>query len=131
MLVMRTSESGTDALGQLVAPQQTVRLYNLAFAVNPLRFDRVEPRALLGQQTGDYPHPSFAEALLDFPVMRADPSTNLAAYVPKLALSQIRTNTFLPAASSLSEHHERKRVVIPLTGRPSTKRNHVSSSSGT
>jgi hypothetical protein len=50
MLVMRTSESGTDALGQLVAPQQTVRLYNLAFAVNPLRFDRVEPRALLGQQ---------------------------------------------------------------------------------
>jgi hypothetical protein len=48
MLVMRTSESGTDALGQLVAPQQTVRLYNLAFAVNPLRFDRVEPRALLG-----------------------------------------------------------------------------------
>jgi hypothetical protein len=131
MLVVRTSESGTDALGQLVAPQQTVRLYNLALAVNPLRFYRVEPRALLGQQTGDYPHSSFAEALLNFPVMRADPPTNLAAYVPTRVVSQIRTNTFLPAASSFSVHHERKRVVIPLTGRPSTKRNHVLSSSGT
>src|SRR5215210_3642680 len=45
------------------------------------------------------------------------------------ALSQIKTQTPLPAASSFSQHHERKRVVIPLTGRPSTKRSHTSSNS--
>src|SRR5215207_6531291 len=37
-------------------------------------------------------------------------------------LSQIRSHTFLPLAWSLPEHQERNRVVIPLTGRPSTKR---------
>src|SRR5215208_3454007 len=43
------------------------------------------------------------------------------------ALSQINTHTFLPVAASFSEHHERKRVVMPLTGLPSTKRSHTSS----
>src|SRR5215211_3906031 len=46
------------------------------------------------------------------------------------ALSQKRTMAFLPAASSFSAHHERKRVVMELTGLPSTNLSHVSSSSG-
>src|SRR3712207_5737779 len=37
------------------------------------------------------------------------------------ALSQIKSHTFLPTSASLSEHHSRKRVVMELTGRPSTK----------
>src|ERR671912_178146 len=47
----------------------------------------------------------------------------------QLALSQINTNTFLLMAASFWQHHSKKRVVIPLTGRPSTKRNHASLSS--
>src|SRR5215212_2851453 len=38
----------------------------------------------------------------------------------QLALSHTNTRTFLPAATSFSDNHERKRVVTPLTGRPST-----------
>src|SRR5215218_1166449 len=38
----------------------------------------------------------------------------------QLALSHTNTRTFLPAATSFSDDHERKRVVTPLTGRPST-----------
>src|SRR5215211_3660854 len=48
----------------------------------------------------------------------------------QLALSQMSSRTFLPRASSFSQHHERNCVIMLLTGRPSTKRSHVSSSCG-
>ena len=57
MLVVRTSEGRADSLGQLVGTEQTVDLNYLALAVNPFGLYCVEPRALLGQQTTDDPHP--------------------------------------------------------------------------
>jgi hypothetical protein len=44
----------------------------------------------------------------------------------QLAFSHTKTNTSLPRAESLSEHHAKKRVVIPLTERPATNLSHVS-----
>src|SRR5215211_4666578 len=81
MLVVRTSEGRADSLGQLVGTEQTVGLNYLALAVNPLGLYGVEPRALLGQQAGDDPHP-FLLALFESPVMLPDPAPHLAAYVP-------------------------------------------------
>src|SRR5215213_4804075 len=81
MLVVRTSEGRADSLGQLVGTEQTVGLNYLALAVNPFGLYGVEPRALLGQQAGDDPHP-FLLALFESPVMLPDPAPHLAAYVP-------------------------------------------------
>src|ERR671911_514842 len=46
----------------------------------------------------------------------------------QLALSQIRRRVFLPTLSSPSQHHERNRVLMELTGLPSTNLIHMSSS---
>src|SRR5688572_24554394 len=64
----------------LVGTEQTRGLYHLALAVNPFGFDRVEPRALLGQQTSDDPHSTTT--LFYFSVVRTDPAPDLTAYVP-------------------------------------------------
>src|SRR5687767_10475849 len=83
MLVVWTPEGCTDPICQLVGAEQPVGLYNLALAVNPLGLYGVEPRALLGQKTSDDPHSSFvATALFESPVVRSDPPSDLAAYVP-------------------------------------------------
>src|SRR5215204_4005037 len=72
----------TKSLAALVGTKQTLGLDHLAFAVNPLGLDRVEPRALLGQQTTDDPHSRTAAALFDLSVVSSDPATYLPAYVP-------------------------------------------------
>src|SRR5215210_5163876 len=51
--------------------------------------------------------------------------------VCQLALSQIKTQTLLPATSSFWQHHLKNCVVTLLTGRPSTNLSHIFSSSGT
>src|SRR5215216_376844 len=81
MLVVWTPEGRADPIGQLVGAKQIVGLYHLALAVDPLGLYSVEPRALLGQQTGDDPHPFFL-ALLERAIVRADPTPDLTAYVP-------------------------------------------------
>src|SRR5215212_1681760 len=48
----------------------------------------------------------------------------------QLALSQINSRAFLPRALSLWQHHSRNRVVMELTGRPSTNLIQVPASSG-
>jgi hypothetical protein len=128
MLVMRTTKDPTDPVGELISSQKTVWLDDLALAVDPLGLYGVKPRTLLGQQAAHDPH-SFA-AVFDAAVVLSEPSSHLAAYVPAGALSQMRSRTFLPAASSFSQHHKRNCVVMELTGRPSTNLSHVSSSWG-
>src|SRR5215212_7150208 len=81
MLVVRTSKRRADSLGQLIGTEQTVGFDYLALAMNPLGLHRIEPRALLGQQTTDDPHP-FLLALFQCPVAPTDPAANLPAYVP-------------------------------------------------
>jgi hypothetical protein len=47
---MRTVEDQAYSLSQLVSCEQSVRLDNLALAMDPLGLHRVEPRALLGKR---------------------------------------------------------------------------------
>jgi hypothetical protein len=130
MLVVRTTEDPAYPICKFISSQKTVGFYDLALCVYPLGLDGVQPRTLLRKKATHDPYP-FA-ALLDFlAVMFSEPAPDLTAYVPALALSQMRSRTFLPRASSLSQHHERNRVVMALTGRPSTNLIHVWSSSGT
>src|SRR5918994_5504122 len=82
MLVVRTSKRQADSLGQLVGAQKPVGFDHLALAINPLGLHRIEPRALLGQHTTDDPYPSYDLALFQSPVVRSDPPSDLAAYVP-------------------------------------------------
>ena len=128
MLVMRTIENLTDPVGEFVSAEQSVGLYNLALAVDPFGLDGVKPRTPFWQKAAYDPH--SAAALFDTAVMFSEPSSELAAYVPARVVPDERTNTFLPISSSFSQHHERNRVVMELTGRPSTNLSHVSSSSG-
>src|SRR5919106_3565707 len=83
MLVVRTSEGCADPICQLVVgAQQTVGFDHPTLAVYPLGLYGVKPRALFGQQAADDPHPGFATALFDLPVMRGDPLSNLFGDVP-------------------------------------------------
>jgi hypothetical protein len=127
---VRTSEGRADSICQLVGVEQSVGFDHLAFAVDPLGLDRVEPRTLLGQQrqvTILTPEPLTLTSRLCLPIQR-----RTSRLMCQLALSQINTQTFLPMAANFSEHHSKKRLALmALTGRPSTKRSHVFSDSGT
>jgi hypothetical protein len=124
---MRTIENPADPIRQLVSREQPVGLDHLALAVDPLGLYGIQPRTLFRQQAAYDPH--SAATLFDSAVVRGNPSSDLFG-VCQLALSQIKTYALLPAASSFSQHHARKQVVIPLTGRSSTKRSHTFSNSG-
>src|SRR5215204_1573047 len=82
MFVVRTAKNRANALGQLVGRQQPLGLYHLALAMDPLRLNRVEPRALLGQKAAYAPHSPFAPAVFDFSVVRGDPLSDLFGDVP-------------------------------------------------
>ena len=128
MLVMRTPEGRTDAIGQFLGAKQALGLhYYCALAVHPLGLYRIEPRASLRQQAADDPHPS--PALLDLPIVPPDPPAHLVAYVPAGVLPH-QTPNLLARRQLLRTPREELGVVVSLTGRPSTKRNHVSSNSG-
>src|SRR5215213_1454403 len=127
MFIVRTSEGRAHPLGQLVGRQQPVGLDDLALAVDPLRLHRIEPRTFLGQKAGQDAYP--APAPFDFPVMGAYPAAHLMACVPTGVVPNQDQNP-LAERFKLSAAHSRKRVVMELTGRPSTKRTHVLSSSG-
>jgi hypothetical protein len=127
MLVMRTIEDPTYSCSEFVSSEQSVGFDDLALAVNPLGLDGVQPRTLLGQKAADDPHST--SALFDPTVVFAEPSPDLFGDLPARALSQMSSRTSLPRAWSFSAHHERNRVVMELTGLPSTKRSHVSPSS--
>src|SRR5215212_8574595 len=80
MRLMSTAENPTDPIGELISAQQTLGLYHLSLAVDPLGLYGVQPRALLGQQATDDPHST--PALFDLTVMPAEPAPDLTAYVP-------------------------------------------------
>src|SRR3712207_7246072 len=109
MIVMRTTKYPAYSVGELVSSQQSVGFDDLALGVYPLRLYGIEPRTLLGsrQLTILTPRSLFLTSRLCFPNQRL---TSLE--MCQLALSQIRSSTLLPAASSFSQHHERNRVVM-------------------
>src|SRR5215207_2438008 len=129
MLVMRTTEYPAHPSGKLVCSEQPLRLYDLALGVYPLGLYGVQPRTLLRKQATDDPH--ALAALLDAAVVLSEPPSRLSLETCQEALSQMRTRTFLPRASSFWRLHERNSVVIEETGLPSTNLIHVSSIPGT
>ena len=92
---MRTVEDRAHSLGQLLSREQPVGLYDLTLAMNPLGLYRVEPRALGGQKAVYDPH--SRAAAFDCPVVGGDPLSDLSLEMCQEALSQINTQTFLPA----------------------------------
>ena len=79
---MRTTEDATDPICELISTEQPLGLCDLAFAMNPLRFDCIEPRALGRQKARHYPHPGFATTVFDPAVVGADAASHLMAFVP-------------------------------------------------
>src|SRR5215210_189200 len=127
MLVVRTSKCRAYSVGQLIGTKQTVGFDHFSLAMYPFGLHSVEPRLCLGNRQLTILTPFFSpffRARLLLPIHRLT-----SRLMCQLALSQINTNTFLLMAASFWQHHSKKRVVIPLTGRPSTKRNHASLSS--
>src|SRR5215208_2378420 len=82
MLVMRTIENLTDPICEFISTEQPLGLNYLAFAMNPLRLDCIEPRALGRQKARHYPHPGFATSVFDPAVVGGDPASHLMAFVP-------------------------------------------------
>jgi hypothetical protein len=60
MFVVRTIENLANSVGKLVCSEKSFGFDHLALAVNPLRFDGVQPRALLRKQPTDDPYPLSA-----------------------------------------------------------------------
>src|ERR687889_322205 len=79
---MRTTEDATDPICELISTEQHLGLCDLAFAMNPLGLDCIEPRALGRQKARHYPHPSFATTVFDLAVVGADRASDLMALVP-------------------------------------------------
>ncbi len=52
MWLRGTAIVGTDPFGKLASGEQSIRLNHCPFPVDPFGFNRVEPRALFGQQQG-------------------------------------------------------------------------------
>src|SRR5829696_7368642 len=101
MLVMRPIEDTTNPVGELVSFRQPLGLDHFALAVYPLGLYGVMPRALClgkGQLMMLTPQPLFLTRRLCWPSQRL---TSLE--ICQLALSQMRSNTFLPAAWSFSQ----------------------------
>src|SRR5260370_25226802 len=68
---MRAAMIGAHAVGHLLSAEQAGRLHDGALGIDPLGFDRVEPRTLDGQIARHDAHaPSL---LLPAPVIPADP----------------------------------------------------------
>src|SRR5512132_2676596 len=81
MLFVSTVEDRANPVSELVSTEQPLGLDYLAFAMNPLRLDGIEPRTLGGQQRWHYPDPSAAG--FDTAVVGADPAPHLSAFVPR------------------------------------------------
>src|SRR5215212_4562438 len=75
MFFVITAEDPANPLSEFVSTEQPLGLNYLAFAVNPLGLDRIEPRAPGGQQTRHYPDPTAA--IFDLVVVGGDPLSPL------------------------------------------------------
>src|SRR6516164_9162923 len=75
-----TAEVGTDARFQLGSGEQARWLDDGPFAMDPLRFNRVEPGGLDRQLAGE--DADAASLLLDLVVVRPDPALDRPADVP-------------------------------------------------
>jgi hypothetical protein len=81
MLFMSAAKACTNALSQLVRRQQASGFSHSAFAMKPVRFNWVEPRALGRQATTHNAH--SLPCLLDLGIVSTQPLTHLATGMPR------------------------------------------------
>ena len=128
MLVVRTTENPAHSIREFVGSEQSVGLDDLSLAVYPLWLDGVLPRTLLGKQATYDPH-SLA-AFLDPTVVFSEPASDLFGDVPASVVPDEKQNLLAYSLQLLRQLHSRNRVVMALTGLPSTNLSHVSSNCG-
>src|SRR5215204_6639012 len=107
MRLMDTAEGPTNPIGELISTEQPLGLNYLAFAMNPLGFYRVEPRALGGQQTRHYPHSGFASAVFDLAVVGGDPLPDLVALMPGGVVPDKKQGLLAPPLELLTAPREK------------------------
>src|SRR5947207_213588 len=81
MRLTRTAVIGTNASFQLVSTENPVSFGDLAFSMDPLWFNGVEPRAFRGQKARE--NTDALTCLLDRLIMLAEPITNDLTFVPR------------------------------------------------
>src|SRR5215210_3988043 len=94
MLLVSTAEDPANPVGELVSTEQPLGLNYFAFAMNPLRLDGIEPRALGRQQTPHYPDPMAAG--FDFAVVGGDPASHLMAFMPACVVPDKKQSLLAP-----------------------------------
>src|SRR6266853_1797824 len=105
MYFIRTSKVRTNTLGQLLSSQQAILFDHMAFSMNPLRLDRVEPGTFGGQKERQNAHPlplGFDQA-----VVLSDPGTHQLAHVKGGIIERLSSQEVLPLACSRLQHHSR------------------------
>src|SRR5215207_43502 len=107
MLFVSTAEDFANPLGELVSTEQPLGLNHLAFAMNPLRLYRVEPRALGGQQTRHYPDPMAAG--FDTAVVGGDPASDLMAFMPACVVPDKKQSLLTPLLEPVTAPTEKLR----------------------
>ena len=100
MLFVSAAEDPANPVGKLVSAQQPLGLNYLAFAADPLGLYCVEPGALDGQQTWNYPDPTVAG--FDPAVMDDDPLSYLMALVPTSVVPDKKQSLLTPLLELLA-----------------------------
>ncbi len=119
MCFARTSILGIRPCFQLIGAQRPISFGNSTFAMDPLRFDGVQPGAFRRQPTGADPH--ALPRLFDGPMMGAEPPPHGLARVPGGGVP-VSNRPVMPWAAQRSLHHAKQAMVTALTGRPSPQR---------
>src|SRR5215217_6705354 len=105
MLVMRATKYPAYPLGEFVGTKQTIGLDHLTFAMDPLGFYGIKPRALLWQQAAYDPH-SLA-AFSDPAVVITEPAPDLFGDMPAGVVpnqeQHLLADLFEPLAAPLKE----------------------------
>src|SRR5215218_6364504 len=109
MLFVSTAEDFANPLGEFVSTEQPLGLNYLAFAVDPLGLYCIEPRALGGQQTRHYPHPSFATTVFDSAVVGGDPASDLMASMPACVVPDKKQSLLTPLPKPVAAPREKLR----------------------
>ena len=110
MLFVSTAEDPANPICELVSAEQPLGLDHLAFGVDPLGLDRVEPRALGGQKARYYPNPMAAG--LDSAVVGVDPPPHPTAFVPARIVPDQKQGLFVPSFEPLATPSEEPRGYV-------------------
>ena len=131
MFLVSAAEDTANTIGKLVGSEQSLGLSNLAFAMDPLWLDGVQPRALFGQKARNYAHPSFATFGLNLAVMGGYPVAHFFALVPGGVVPDQKQRLFARRSELVGAVAEKLRGFGTTVGRPRTSARFLLSPAGT